>query len=162
MKTRLPIKAGLVALIASSALLTGSLYAQSASEPTTDTQIERQSEGKYQHGHQRSGMHKMLRKLDLTDAQKTDVKAIVEKYKAQRPDKPSADVRAANKAEMVSLITSANFDEAKAHEIITAKQERKAAQMLQHFKMQNEIYQLLTPEQQAKFTQRLEKQGKKR
>ena len=63
---------------------------------------------------------------------------------------------------MVSVITNANFDEAKAQELIAANQERKAAKMLQHMKMQNEIYQLLTPEQQAKFTQRLEKQGKKR
>ena len=104
----------------------------------------------------------MLRMLDLTETQKTDVKAIVEKYKAQRPEKPSSEVRAANKAQMVSVITNANFDEAKAQELIAANQERKAAKMLQHMKMQNEIYQLLTPEQQAKFTQRLEKQGKKR
>ncbi|MCW3172078.1 Spy/CpxP family protein refolding chaperone [Shewanella subflava] len=162
MKTRFPIKAGLVALIAGSALLTGQLYAQSAEQPTADAQVERQSAGKYEHGHHRGGMHKMLRMLDLTETQKTDVKAIVEKYKAQRPEKPSAEVRAANKAQMVSVITNANFDEAKAQELIAANQERKAAKMLQHMKMQNEIYQLLTPEQQAKFTQRIEKQGKKR
>ena len=79
MKTRFPIKAGLVALIAGSALLTGQLYAQSAEQPTADSQVERQSAGKYEHGHHRGGMHKMLRMLDLTETQKTDVKAIVEK-----------------------------------------------------------------------------------
>jgi len=162
MKTCLPIKAALVALIASSALLTGQLYAQSAEEPAGSAQVERPAAGKYSHGHERSGMHKMLRKLDLTEAQKADVKAIVEKYKTQGSDKPSAEARAAHKAEMLSLITHANFDEAKAQEIIATKQEYKAVQMLQHLKMQNEIYQLLTPEQQTKFTQRLEKQGKKR
>ncbi|MCL1142870.1 Spy/CpxP family protein refolding chaperone [Shewanella gaetbuli] len=163
MKASSSFKAGLVALIASSALLVGPLHAETASSETdSGAKVEKQHEGKKHHrGHKKSSMHKMLRKLDLSDAQKAQVKTIVEKYKAQRPEKPSKEERTAHKAEMVSLLTAASFDEVTAQQMISQKQVREAEKMLQHMKMQNEIYQLLTPEQQAKFTERLE-QGRTR
>lgn len=149
MKTSSIIRTSLVALVASSALLAGQLYAVDNADNTVKTQ-QTTPKGDKHHGH-KGGMHKMLRKLDLTDAQKVQVKAIYDKYKANRPERPTKDQRAEHKADMLALITTAGFDEAKATEMVEAKQQMHLQKMLTHMKMQNEIYQLLTPEQQQKF-----------
>ena len=52
---------------------------------------------------------------------------------------------------MLALITTASFDEVKATEMVEAKQQMQLQKMLTQMKIQNEIYQLLTPEQQQKF-----------
>lgn len=162
MKTHFVLKSSLIALVASSALMAGQLY---AADPVADTGVKTTQENcktKGHHGHDKGGMHKMLRKLDLTDAQKADVKLIVEKYKAQAGERPTKEMRAAHKAEMLSLVTSANFDESAAQAMIEQKQQQHQQKSLQMLKMQNEIYQLLTPEQQEKFAKRFENGHKKR
>ncbi|WP_435805297.1 Spy/CpxP family protein refolding chaperone [Shewanella psychromarinicola] len=150
MKTRSVIKASLVALVASSALLASQLY---AADTTTDTEAKTAS--MYQKGDmhhvRKGGMHKMMHMLDLTAAQKTDVKAIMQKYQANRPERPSKEQRAEHRTEMLALITSAGFDEAKVTEMAEMQQQKHLQKMLTHLKMQNEIYQLLTPEQQQTF-----------
>jgi protein CpxP len=150
MKTSSIIKTSLVALVASSALLAGQLY---AADTTTDTEAKTASmyqKSDMHHGH-KGGMHKMMRMLDLTDAQQTDVKAIMQKYQANRPERPTKDQRAEHRAGMLALITTAGFDEAKAAEIAAAQQQVDLQKMLTHLKMQNEIFLLLTPEQQQTF-----------
>ncbi|WP_434950009.1 Spy/CpxP family protein refolding chaperone [Shewanella sp. HL-SH4] len=149
MKTSSIIKTSLVALVASSALLAGQLYAVDNTDSTVKTE-QVAAKGDKHHGH-KGGMHKMLRKLDLTDAQKVQVKAIYEKYQANRPERPTKEQRAAHKADMLALITTAGFDDVKATEMVEAKQQMHLQKTLTHMKMQNEIYQLLTPEQQQKF-----------
>ncbi|MFT6978072.1 MAG: protein CpxP [Shewanella psychromarinicola] len=150
MKTSSIIKTSLVALVASSALLAGQLY---AADTTTDTEVKTASmyqKGDMHHG-RKGGMHKMMHMLDLTAAQKTDVKAIMQKYKANRPERPTKEQRAEHRTEMLALITTAGFDEAKATEMAEMQQQKHLQKMLTHLKMQNEIYQLLTPEQQQTF-----------
>ncbi|MEH6735163.1 MAG: Spy/CpxP family protein refolding chaperone [Shewanella sp.] len=149
MKTSSIIKTSLVALVASSALLAGQLYAVDAADNTVKTENVA-AKGDRHHGH-KGGMHKMLRKLDLTDAQKVQVKAIFDKYKANRPERPTKEQRAEHRTEMLALITTAGFDEAKATAMAEAQQQKHLQKMLTHLKMQNEIYQLLTPEQQQTF-----------
>ena len=149
MKTSSIIKTSLVALVASSALLAGQLYAVDAADNTVKTENVTAKGDRY-HGH-KGGMHKMLRKLDLTDAQKVQVKAIFDKYQANRPERPTKEQRAEHRTEMLALITTAGFDEAKATEMAEAQQQKHLQKMLTHLKMQNEIYQLLTPEQQQTF-----------
>lgn len=156
MKTSSIIKTSLVALVASSALLAGQLYAVDTAADSTVKTEQTCKKGKRHQG-PKDGMHKMLRKLDLTDAQKEQVKAVVEKYKADRPEKPTEEQRAAHRAEMLTLITGASFDEAKATEMAESKQQMHLQRMLTHLKMQNEIYQLLTPEQQEKFQEKFAK-----
>jgi protein CpxP len=158
MKTRSVIKASLVALVASSALLASQLY---AADTTTDTEVKTASmyqKGDMHHGRKggmhhdrKGGMHKMMHMLDLTAAQKTDVKAIMQKYQANCPERPSKERRAEHRAEMLALITSAGFDETKATEMAEAQQQQHMQKMLTHLKMQNEMYQLLTSEQQQTF-----------
>ncbi|UJF22449.1 Spy/CpxP family protein refolding chaperone [Shewanella sp. OMA3-2] len=152
MKPSSILKTSLVALVASSALLTGQLYATDTTGSTVHTE-QVAPKGDRQHGH-KGGMHKMLGALELTDEQKVQVKAIFGKYKANRPERPTKEQRATHKAEMLALITTAGFDEAKATEMAEAKQQLQLQKMLTHLKMQNEIYQLLTPEQQQKFQDR--------
>jgi protein CpxP len=149
MKTSSIFKKSLVALVASSALLAGQLYAQETTSSTAKTEQASVKGGKY-HGH-KGGIHKMLRKLDLTDAQKVQVNVIFDKYKANRPEHPTQEQRAAHKADRLALITTAGFDEVKATEMVEAKQQMQLQKMLTQMKIQNEIYQLLTPEQQQKF-----------
>lgn len=162
MKTHLVLKSSLIALVASSALMAGQLY---AADPVSDTGVKTSQEHrqvKGHHGHDKGGMHKMLRKLDLTDAQKAEVKLIVEKYKAQAGERPTKEQRAEHKAQMLSIVTSANFDEAAAQAMIEQKQQAHQQTALKMLKMQNEIYQILTPEQQEKFAKRFENGHKKR
>ncbi|MGX9462147.1 Spy/CpxP family protein refolding chaperone [Shewanella sp. A14] len=149
MKTSAIIKTSLVALVASSALLAGQLYAEDTTDSTAKTEYV-SAKGDRHHG-PKNGMHRMLRRLDLTDAQQVEVKAIFDKYQANRPERPTKEQRAEHRAEMLALITTAGFDEAKATEMAEAQQQKHLQGMLTHLKMQNEIYQLLTPEQQQKF-----------
>ena len=144
MKIYSVIKVSLVALVASSALLAGQLYA-------TDTSPC----GMMPHfGGKSGGMHRMLRKLDLTDAQNEDVRAIMEKYQADRPERLTKEQRVAHRADMLALISNVNFDETKANAILDQQQQKHRQQVIMHLKMQNEIYQLLTPEQQLKYQDR--------
>ena len=149
MKTSSIFNMSLVALVASSALLAGQLYAEETISSAAKTEQPSVKADRH-HGH-KGGMHKMLRKLDLTDAQKVQVKVIFDKYKANRPERPTKEQRAAHKADMLALITTAGFDEVKATEMVEAKQQMQLQKMLTHMKIQNEIYQLLTPEQQQTF-----------
>ncbi|WP_445777136.1 Spy/CpxP family protein refolding chaperone [Shewanella sp.] len=155
MKTSSIIKTSLVALVASSALLAGQLYAVDSADAKVKTE-QTCKKGNKRHGPQ-DGMQRMLRKLDLTDAQKEQVNAIVEKYKADRPERPTKEQRAAHRTEMLALVTSASFDEAKATEMAEAQHQKKLQGILSHLKMQNEIYQLLTPEQQVQFQEKFAK-----
>ncbi|MCL1112120.1 Spy/CpxP family protein refolding chaperone [Shewanella basaltis] len=159
MKTSSIIKTSLVALVASSALLAGQLYAVDSADAKVKTE-QTCKKGNKRHGPQ-DGMQRMLRKLDLTDAQKEQVNAIVEKYKADRPERPTKEQREAQReaqrTEMLALVTSASFDEAKATEMAEAQHQKKLQGMLSHLKMQNEIYQLLTPEQQVQFQEKFAK-----
>ena len=161
MKSRLTVKNSLLALVATSALLAGQVYATStdtsAQAQQTQEKGERANGGKHHGKSMHKSMRKMLRSLDLTETQKTDVKAVVEKYKADKDERPTAEERAADKAEMFALISNANFDDAQADTIIDAKQLKHKEGMKNFMKMQNEIYQLLTEEQQEKFESRFNK-----
>jgi len=163
MKIRSVIKASVVSLVAGSVLLTQLYAADMATDSVVKTESgyhhgnkDQDHEGCMQNKHRghEGGMHKMLRKLDLTDAQKVKVKAIFDKDKANRPERPTKEQRAEHRAEMLALITGASFDEAKATEMAQAQQQKHLQGMLTHFKIQNEIYQVLTPEQQQIFQQK--------
>ncbi|MCL1066194.1 Spy/CpxP family protein refolding chaperone [Shewanella olleyana] len=162
MKSRLTVKSSLLALVASSVLLAGQVHAADTTTLTAQSeQTQQKSERAHGGKHHGKSMHKsvrkMLRSLDLTETQRTDVRAIFDKYKAEKGERPSAEERAAHKAEMLALISNANFDDAQAEAIIDAKQLKQKEGMKNFMKMQNEIYQLLTEEQKAKFDSRFTK-----
>lgn len=158
MKTLSPLKAGLFAILASSAVLATAVSA----EPSQGCDHSRGEFHKRGDRMEHDGMHRMFEGLDLTDAQKADIKKLFAEQRAARSDdKPSKEERSAHRAEMQALITSATCDEAQAKALMSAQQEKRQAQAIERMKMQNQIYNLLTPEQQAKFKARFEAQAGK-
>ncbi|WP_299797879.1 Spy/CpxP family protein refolding chaperone [uncultured Shewanella sp.] len=151
------LKAGLLAIVASSALLTTSVYAEQQSR-CQDSSYHMKGDRMSHHGGMKSSMKKMFRGLDLTDEQRTEIKTLMKAQKESMQDsRPTSDERLAHKAEMLSLITAGSFDETQAKELMLQKQAKRQQKALSMLKVQNEIYKLLTPEQQIKFKENFEK-----
>lgn len=159
MKTLSPLKAGLFAILASSAILTTSVYAQTQ-EHCENHKGECHKKGcRMAHGemHGHGDMHGMFAGLDLTQAQQAQIKQLLEAQKTARTEsRPSKEDRIAHRNEMHSLITAATFDEAQAKALLSVQQEKRQTQALERMRVQNQIYNLLTPEQQTQFKARFE------
>lgn len=94
----------------------------------------------------------MFQNLNLTDAQKQQVREIM---KAQRDKmkRPSIDDRRA----MHSLVASDTFDRAKAEETAAKMAEQHKEMLLTRMETHNKIYNILTPEQKKQFNANFEK-----
>ena len=156
MKTLSPLKVSLFALFASSAVFVTAVNAA----PAESGKAEYHKGYHMEHGGRhmnKGGMHKMFEGLDLTDAQKADVKKLFAEQKAARTEsRPTKEERLALRTEMLTLLTAPSFDETQAKILMSAQQEQRQIQMIEHMKIQNQVYNLLTPEQQAKFKARFE------
>lgn len=153
------IKMSLVALVASSALLTGAVYANNNDGQHEDGAKSYHS--KHMKGH-KMGRH-MFRGLDLTEQQRSEIKAL---YKAQREQfkaehSQPKDNKSQHRAEMLKLITADGFDSNQAQLLIEQRQQQHQKRMLTQLEIQNKIYHMLTSDQQQKFKQRFEKMGGK-
>ncbi len=145
------VRASLLAILASTALMGTAVYADDGEQ---GCQHHMKSEGKSHHG----GMRQMFRGLDLTDEQKTEIKSLMKEQKtAMKESRPSKEERQAKKAEFLTLITADSFDEAKAQSMMQERQANSQAKKLDMLKVQNKVYQLLTPEQQEQFKENFEK-----
>lgn len=98
-------------------------------------------------GHHRGG-GMMLRGLDLTDAQKAQVKEIMEASKTKTQSLRES-MKASRKA-LHELTANGQFDEAKVQAAATEQANISAQLMVERAKVQAQIYQILTPEQHAK------------
>ncbi|WP_159105299.1 Spy/CpxP family protein refolding chaperone [Shewanella marina] len=153
------IKMSLVALVASSTLLSGVVYAHN-----NDGQHDegaKSCHSKHMKGH-KMGRH-MFRGLDLTEQQRTEIKAL---YKAQREQfkaehQQMKGDKSQHKAEMLKLITADGFDSNQAQQLFSQREDKHEKRMLSQLEIQNKIYHMLTPEQQQKFKQRFEDMGSK-
>ncbi|EHI5153278.1 ATP-independent periplasmic protein-refolding chaperone, partial [Salmonella enterica] len=94
----------------------------------------------------------MFKNLNLTDAQKQQIRDIM---KAQREQmkRPLLEERRA----MHDIIASDTFDKAKAEAQITKMEAQRKANMLAHMETQNKIYNVLTPEQKKQYNANFEK-----
>jgi len=112
------------------------------------------------HGGKHHGDHKQkkmnFKNLDLSDAQKQQMKTIMTSYK-----EASKTLKEAHKAEMKALMQSATFDEAKAKQLISQREAQRADQKLDMLKMKHEMYQVLTDEQKAQYDERQMKKMKR-
>jgi protein CpxP len=70
--------------------------------------------------------------------------------------RPTNDERLAHKAEMLALITADSFDEDQVKILMQQKHEKRQDRAVGMLKVQNEIYKLLTPEQQVEFKENFE------
>ena len=99
------------------------------------------------HGH--FGLWKMFgRKLNLTDAQRNQIKTIVSE---ERPKmKPLFQQLKAGREQLDALIKSGPFDEAKVRSIAKGQADILANMIVGRERMKSQIYAVLTPEQRAK------------
>ncbi|EDR7672495.1 ATP-independent periplasmic protein-refolding chaperone [Salmonella enterica subsp. enterica serovar Oslo] len=141
----------LTALFVASTLAMGAANLAHAAETTTaapaDAKPMMQHKGKFGPHHDM-----MFKNLNLTDAQKQQIRDIM---KAQREQmkRPLLEERRA----MHDIIASDTFDKAKAEAQITKIEAQRKANMLAHMETQNKIYNVLTPEQKKQYNANFEK-----
>ncbi|HAK4030095.1 TPA: ATP-independent periplasmic protein-refolding chaperone [Salmonella enterica] len=141
----------LTALFVASTLAMGAANLAHAAETTTaapaDAKPMMQHKGKFGPHHDM-----MFKNLNLTDAQKQQIRDIM---KAQREQmkRPLLEERRA----MHDIIASDTFDKAKAEAQITKMEAQRKANMLAHMETQNKIYNVLTPEQKKQYNSNFEK-----
>ncbi|WP_058910307.1 ATP-independent periplasmic protein-refolding chaperone Spy [Entomohabitans teleogrylli] len=145
----------LTAIFVASTLALGAANLAHAADASTTAAPKDNAAGMagMQHKGPRGPHHEMMFKdLNLTDAQKQQVREIM---KAQRGDMqpPSQEERRA----MHDIIASDSFDRAKAEAQIDKMAGQQKARMLKHMETQNKIYNILTADQKKQFNANFEK-----
>jgi periplasmic protein CpxP/Spy len=95
--------------------------------------------------------HHMLKQLNLTSDQQTQVKAIWEKEKPTL--QPLMQQMRQNHTAMSALQASGPFDEAKTRALATQNSQTMVELQVEHARMKSEIMQILTADQKAKLAQ---------
>ena len=95
--------------------------------------------------------HHMLKQLDLTSDQKSQVKAIWEKEKPTL--QPLMQQMRQNHTAMKALQASGPFDEAKTRALATQNSQTMIELQVEHERMKSEIMQILTADQKTKLAQ---------
>ena len=140
----------LTALFVASTLALGAANLAHAAETTT---APSDSKPMMMHHKGGPGQHDMMFKgLNLTDAQKQQIRDIMKGQRDQMKRPPLEERRA-----MHDIIASDSFDKAKAEAQIAKMEEQRKANMLAHMETQNKIYNILTPEQKKQFNANFEK-----
>ena len=93
--------------------------------------------------------------LDLTDAQQAQIKQIIAKEKPAL--EPLFKQEMQTHQQMMQLIQSGTFDEAKAQTIATQGAQVHSQLEVQHARIANEAYQVLTADQKTKLAQYISK-----
>ncbi|EHN8826541.1 TPA: ATP-independent periplasmic protein-refolding chaperone Spy [Enterobacter bugandensis] len=142
------------ALFVASTLALGATSMAFAADTATTTAAP--AEGKMMMHHKgKPGMHHemmMFKDLNLTDAQKQQIRDIMKSQRDQMKRPPLEERRA-----MHDIIASDSFDKAKAEAQIDKMADQHKARMLAHMETQNKIYNILTPEQKKQFNANFEK-----
>jgi periplasmic protein CpxP/Spy len=94
------------------------------------------------------GMELPLHQLNLTDDQKAQIKQI---FQAEKPNmKPLMQQEHAARMQMIQLITSGTFEQAKVAAVAAQESQVHMQMEVEHAKMASQIYQLLSSDQKAK------------
>ncbi|CAK4069874.1 MULTISPECIES: CpxP family protein [Vibrio] len=109
----------------------------------------------------------MMRQLDLTDAQKEQLKEMREAGKQEMKanfkgnfSERQAEMQA-HHAKVQQLVLADNFDQAAADELAKAMVEKQTERKVKMLEKQHQMLSILTPEQKAKFTElQQERMGK--
>lgn len=103
--------------------------------------------------HHKGKPHEMMfSNLNLTDAQKQQIRDLMKAQHAKMT-RPSADEARA----MHSLVASDTFDKVKAESLIDKAEAKHKEMALSRMETQNKIYNILTPEQKKQFNSNFEK-----
>jgi protein CpxP len=131
-------------LIAALAVATGSVMARSQTADTTAPPPPPAHEHAY--GMRGHGMAFMAKRLNLTDEQKSQMKAIMEK---ERPAmKPLRQQEHQIELQLRQYVEG-NFDEAKVQALAAQKAQIQAQLTVAETRVHNQMYALLTPDQQS-------------
>lgn len=136
----------LTALFVASTLALGAVNLAHAADTTTTP-----ADGKpaMHHKGPRGPHHDMMFKgLNLTDAQKQQIRDIMKSQQEQMQQE---------RRDMHSIIASDTFDKAKAEAQIAKMDDQRKAHMLTHLETQNKIYNILTADQKKQFNANFEK-----
>jgi len=129
------------ALCLSAALIGSSAF---AAPPAADTPPPAHPfMGHHRHG----GLHQVLRQLDLTDAQKTQIKSIFAQAKSGMQG-TFATARASHEALMAASPNDPNYPA-----LLATEKANAAARVQAMSDIKAQVYAVLTPEQQAKIPQ---------
>ena len=109
------------------------------------------AQGRHGFGGHGGDFHRMLRQLDLTADQHSQVKAIFEKQKPAL--QPLMQQMRQNHQAMKALESSGPFDEGKTRALATQNAQTMIELQVAHARMESEIMQILTPDQKAKLAQ---------
>ena len=113
----------------------------------------------HQSSHQACAMKNktLLRDLNLTDDQKSQVKSLMKAQRNERHHNMEANIEQHQqlKEKMHNVITADKFDEVEAKALLQVKASHHQQKMLNGMKTKHQIYRLLTPQQQAEFKQRM-------
>ena len=109
------------------------------------------AQGPHGFGGPGGGFHRMLKQLDLTADQHSQVKAIFEKEKATM--QPLMEQMRQNRDAMKALEASGPFDEAKTRALATQNAQTMVELQVEHARIKSQIMQILTADQKAKLAQ---------
>ena len=146
----------LTALFVASTLALGAANLAHAADTTSTTTTDAaQPNGTMMHHHKgkMGPRHDMMfQGLNLTDAQKQQIRDIMKDSRQHMKRPPQEEMR-----EMHSLIASDSFDKAKAEAQISKMEAQHKDMMLSRLETQNKIYNILTPDQKKQFNANFEK-----
>ncbi|MGL5728582.1 MAG: Spy/CpxP family protein refolding chaperone [Plesiomonas sp.] len=137
------------------ALTSGLAMAQTTAATDNTTPTERA--GMMQKHHMKNGDHKNMRcsgfatkGLNLSEQQQAQFKTLCQQQK--REPRMADEMR----AEMHKIMTAAKFDETAARKMFEQMNAQRVDSQVERARTHNQMYNLLTPEQQAKVNQRYE------
>lgn len=110
-------------------------------------------------GHQRGGFGRMAAKLNLTDAQKEQVKGIMEASRAKTESLREASK--VNRQKMSEATANGQFDETTVSAIAQEQAAISAQLTVEKLRVKSQIFQILTAEQKAQMAQ-MKEQRKER
>jgi len=134
-------------MIAAMAVMLGSVLAKSQTAPDAPPPPP-------MHGHAHGfgmdgrGMHFMAQYLNLTDEQKTQMKAVMQK---EHPAMKPLFQQSRQIDQQLRQYVEGPFDEAKVRTLATQEAQVEVEMTVAQTRIHNEMYQLLTPEQQTKM-----------
>jgi periplasmic protein CpxP/Spy len=147
MKNRIAIILTLVLLLGAGVVHTTA----AASEQDPDQSQDRQFRGRRGHHFEGQFMGRMARHLELTDAQKSEIKSIIE---SEKPTiEPIVKQLAQIRKDMRAATKGGAFDEELVRALASQQAQFLAELIVSRERIQSKIYSLLTPEQKEKMEQ---------
>lgn len=95
--------------------------------------------------------------LNLTEQQRTQMRDLMKQERTAHPRGEGKEHR----EQLHKLVASDSFDEAKAKAEVDALTKAHADQMLSRMRVENQMYNLLTPEQKKQFNENYQKRAEK-